>query len=155
MRFVALLLLMVCELALAAPPPFGTWLKLRITSCQPVTFSSPDDPSAAVAQLFLPGEEVRVTLLIGEVLEAKNFNRTGLWDFNFPPPASSLTGTQFVAFVNERQSHTCADTLPADIEFIRVWGCDLGWRRGTCSPPFPQVERVRPDQRFNFVAVPK
>lgn len=133
-----------------AAPPFGTWLSIRVASCQSVTFAPPDDPAIAQKHLYVAGERVTVTLVVGEVVNAKNFTRNGEWDFGFPPPADELIGKPYVGFLNERPS-SCSESLPAEIVFVRAWGCDAGWRRGQCLPPFPQLERARTDEVFKFV----
>ncbi|MBX3656241.1 MAG: hypothetical protein KF686_18850 [Ramlibacter sp.] len=152
MRFALAFVLLIGGSAIAAPPPFGTWLRLRVTSCQAVTFAAPDDPTAARTQGYSPGETLRATLVVGEVLAAKNFSPGGKWIFNFRPPAADLAGREYVAFISEPRSSSCPSTVPGELEFIRLWDCDVGRRANVCLPPLPQVRLVQPGETFEFVS---
>ena len=138
--------------AFAAPPPFGTWMRVQVKSCQPVEFFAPDDELAASAQGYLPGDRRRATLIVGRVLAAKNFTLDGKWPFTFDPPAAELLGASFVGFVNETRSNSCPSTLPSDVEFVQVHGCDVGGRRDLCIAPVQQVRPVSSHERLEFVS---
>jgi hypothetical protein len=150
-NLVAVLALFGSIRAIAAPPPFGEWMVLRIKSCQPVVFEAPDNVVFARAESFEIGERRRVTLVEGEVVSAKNFTTDGKWNLRIEPPAAQLVGKRYVGFVDERVSDSCPSMPLAEMAFVRVWGCDVGGRGGACMPPFPQLRPVREQESFNFV----
>lgn len=148
---ITLLLLLILVEAWSAPPPFGTWLRIRVTSCQPVTFEAPDNAASAKAQRYAYGEKLRVTLIAGEIVKAENFTQAGKWEFSFPPPAKQLVGQHYVGFLPEGSSSSCPSDVPGEVDYVRVWGCDTEWRRGDCLPPFPQLQKVQANETFRFV----
>jgi hypothetical protein len=155
MRAVCALLLFTFAVAFAAPPPFGEWLRLRVTSCQPVILLAPDDIERATRQLYEHGERKRATLVFGEVLEARNYTSDGKWIWKFPPPARALVGTYTYGYIDEPTDASCPSSTPTEITFVRGWSCDVGWRRGSCLAPFPQLVRVPVDEPLLFVSPPQ
>ncbi len=145
------LLLLITTTAAAAPPAFGEWLKLEVASCQPVVFEAPEDPAVAVSHKYTIGEKPKVILVVGKVIEARNFTQTGSWEFSFDPPATGLIGSQYVGFLPINEPNACPVEPKAIAAYVRVWGCDVPWRKGECLPPFPQLQRSTSEAELKFV----
>jgi hypothetical protein len=130
--------------AQSAPPPFGEVLTLSVTSCQSVTFESPRGTSSQPAN-----ETLRATLVLGTVIDASNFTESGGWPYSFEPPASKLVGQSYTGFVLEARAESCPSSVPSAVQYVRVWGCDVGIRSGDCLPPSPQLRLRSPGEVFN------
>lgn len=151
MRLLICALTLLVTSAVAAPPPFGEWILLRVGSCQPVIFGAPDSAEVATAQGYAEGEKRRVVLVTGLVVSAANFTSGGAWSFSFQPPANALVGKEYIAVVDEPTSGACPVNLPAEKAYVRVWGCDVGWRKGNCIYPFPQLTPAERGGPYEFV----
>lgn len=136
----AVLMGMLAGVAQADAPPVGTWVALRVTQCQAVTFSAPND-----SQAYTPGERYRTAQVSGEVVDAglQEYDHSQAWLAQWASGRKSSLpskGEAMTVVLEQWDAAFCRTAVGQVRRFNQVYQCDTLPRHGVCLAPHPLVK---------------